>query len=304
MRDITAVLDAVGAQRATLLSFSEGGQLAILFAATCPERTESLVLCSAMARASYAEDHPWLPRDEDFDEGFVDLLMPAWGTDVMIDFSVPSRTHDTPLKKWYAMLERSVSPGMLGSVSAMFRDTDVRAVLPSVRVPTLVLHRRGDRVVNIRSGRYLAEHIPGATLVEIPGSDHIPFFETPEVWTDAIEEFLTGAVRAVPTNRRLATVMFSDIVASTELAAAMGDARWRELLGRHDEVVRAELGRNTGVAVKTLGDGFLATFDGPTAAIRGACAIRDATSEAGLESSGQHTLKGVPNEWEIVAVAR
>jgi pimeloyl-ACP methyl ester carboxylesterase len=279
MEDLAAVMDAAGSARAALYGASEGGPTAILFAATHPERTHALVLHGTMARTTYAEDHPWLPKVEDFIEAGIELLQPAWGRGVAIDVSAPSMADDPEVVAFYGRLERaSITPGMLASVAAVFYDTDVRAVLPAVRVPTLVQHRSNDRLVNVRSGRYVAEHIEGARLVEIPGCDHVPFFQQPERFLDEIAVFLTGTRTVVDPERRLATVLFSDIVGSTERAVDAGDARWRDLLDRHHRVVRSELARFGGNEVKTLGDGFLATFDGPAAAIRGAAAIRDATA--------------------------
>lgn len=358
MSDIAAVMDAAGSERAALLGMSEGGPTAVLFAATHPERTAALIVYGAMARSTQSDDHWWLPSVDDFNQAGAELLLPSWGSGVAIDVSAPSKQDDPETVAWYGHMERSsVSPGMIASVSAMFYDTDVRSVLPTVQVPTLVLHRRGDRLVNVRSGRYVSEHIPGAKLVEIPGIDHTPFFERSDEIVDEIEEFLTGTRREGELHRRLATVLVSDIVGSTERAVALGDARWRDLLARHDDVVRAQLGRHGGVAVKTLGDGFLATFDGPARAIRCGCAIQEATAALELpvrvglhcgeiemigddiggiavhiaarvgalaaagevlvsrtvkdlvagsgisfESRGLHTLKGVPDEWEILAV--
>ena len=230
-----------------------------------------------MARTTYADDHPWLPEVDAFNEAGAELLLPSWGRGVTIDVSAPSMADDADVVAFYGRLERmSITPGMLASVAAMFYDTDVRAVLPVIRVPTLVLHRSGDRLVNVRSGRYLADHIEGARLVEIPGSDHVPWFQHPERFSDEIEEFLTGTRTAPAPERRLATVLFSDIVGSTERAESSGDAAWREQLDRHHRAVRAQLERFGGTEIKTLGDGFLAIFDGPTVAIRGATAIRDA----------------------------
>jgi pimeloyl-ACP methyl ester carboxylesterase/class 3 adenylate cyclase len=358
VEDVAAVMDAAGSARAALCGLSEGGPTAILFAATHPERTQALVLHGTMARTTYADDHPWLPRVEDFIEAGNELLQPAWGRGVAIDVSAPSMVDDPESVAFYGRLERtSITPGMLASVAAMFYDTDVRAVLPAVRVPTLVEHRLGDRLVNVRSGRYLVEHIEGARMVEIPGCDHVPFFQHPEMFLDEIEEFLTGSRTVAVPERRLATVLFSDIVESTERAAGVGDARWRDLLDRHHRVVRAELTRFGGNEIKTLGDGFLATFEGPAAAIRGAAAIRDATAAihlpvrvglhcgeieligddiggisvhiaarvgalagagevvvsrtvkdlvagSGIEfqSCGTHTLKGLPDDWELFTV--
>jgi pimeloyl-ACP methyl ester carboxylesterase len=279
VEDLAAVMNAAGSARAALCGWSEGGPTAILFAATHPERTQGLVLHGTMARTTYAEDHPWLPRVEAFIEAGIELLQPAWGRGVAIDVSAPSMADQPEVVAFYGRLERtSITPGMLASVAAMFYDTDVRAVLPAVRVPTLVEHRLGDRLVNVRSGRYLAEHIEGARMVEVPGRDHVPFFQHPEIFLDEIEEFLTGSRTVAVPERRLATVLFSDIVGSTERAADAGDAHWHDLLDLHHRVVRTELARFDGNAVKTLGDGFLATFDGPAAAIRGAAALRDATA--------------------------
>ncbi len=358
VEDLAAVMDAAGSARAALVGLSEGGPTAILFAATHPERTQALVLHGTMARTTYADDHPWLPRVEAFIEAGNELLQPAWGRGVAIDVSAPSMADQPEVVAFYGRLERmSITPGMLASVAAMFYDTDVRAVLPAVRVPTLVEHRLGDRLVNVRSGRYLAEHIEGARIVEVPGCDHVPFFQHPEMFLDEIEEFLTGSRTVAVPERRLATVLFSDIVGSTERLAGAGDAPWRDLLDRHHRVVRAELARFGGNEVKTLGDGFLATFDGPAAAIRGAVAIRDATAAIHLpvsvglhcgeieiigddiggisvhiaarvgdvagagevlvsrtvkdlvagsgidfQSRGTHTLKGVPDNWELFTV--
>jgi class 3 adenylate cyclase len=341
-----------------LLGVSEGGPTATLFAATHPARTVALVLYGAMARSTYSDDHPWLLTADDFNRSGAEFLVPAWGQGVVIDATAPSQVDDPAVVDWYARLERSgITPGMIASVATMFFDTDVRAVLPTITVPTLVLHRHGDRLVNVRSGRYLAEHIPGASYVEIPGVDHTPFFERSDEIVDDVQEFVTGTRPSVVPDRRLATVLFSDIVRSTERAAALGDARWRALLERHYEVVRSELAKRDGVEVKTMGDGFLATFDGPTQAIRAAVALRDASAGLDLpvtiglhtgeievmgddiggiavvvaervrghagpgdvlvsrtvkdlvagsgiafESRGTHTLKGVPDEWELFAV--
>jgi pimeloyl-ACP methyl ester carboxylesterase len=357
MGDVRAVMDAAGVERAALLGISEGGPMSVLFAATYPERTEALVLAGAMARSTYADDHPWLPTADDFNQAGAELLAPGWGQGVAVDVTAPSQGDNPEFVAFFGRLERSsISPGMVASVAAMFYDTDVRAILPDVQVPTLVLHKRGDRLVNVRSGRYLAEHIPGARLVEVPGIDHNDWFDG--AYIEEIEEFLTGTRHVADPHRRLATVLFSDIVDSTERAVELGDDRWRELLDRHNVAVRAELGRFEGTEVKTLGDGFLATFEGPAAAIRCATAIRDATAaieipvRVGLHcgeieltgddiggitvhiaarisalagpgevlvsrtvkdlvagsgitftSHGTERLKGVPDEWEILAVA-
>ncbi len=358
MSDIAAVMDAAGSERAVIYGISEGGPAAVLFAATHPERAQALVLHGAMARSTRSDDHPWLRTVDDFTEAAFEFLLPSWGQGVTVDAVVPSRADDPEVVAYFGRLERSgISPGMIASVAAMFYDTDVRSVLSSIRVPTLVIHRHGDRLVNVRSGRYLAEHIPGAVYVEVPGTDHSPYFQGSDEILDDIEEFVTGTRRSVEPGRRLATVLFTDIVGSTERAAELGDSRWRELLQQHHALIRAQLERAQGIEVKTLGDGFLATFDGPARAIHCAIAIRAATATLDLpvriglhcgeieimgddiggiavhiaarvgalagpgevlvsrtmkdlvagsgisfESRGTHTLKGVPDEWELLAV--
>lgn len=359
MSDLGVVMDAVGFERAALVGQSEGGPMSVLFAATYPERTTTLVLIGAMARSTYADDHPWLPTVDDYNAAGVELLRPSWGKGVVIDVSAPSMVDDPDVVAFYARLERSaISPGMIASVAGMFYDTDVRDLLPSLRVPTLVLHRRGDRLVNVRSGRYLADHIPNAKYVEVAGADHAPWFENTDVYLGEIEEFLTGTRHEAELDRRLATVLFSDIVGSTERAVSLGDADWHELLDRHNAVVRQELARFDGSEVKTTGDGFFATFAGPASAIRAGVAISSATASIDLpvrvglhcgeievmgddiggitvhvaarvsamadanevlvsrtvkdlvagsgivfEPRGRHELKGIPDEWEILAVA-
>ena len=258
MSDIGAVMDAAGSDRAVLFGGSEGGPISILFAAAHPERTEALVLYGAMARSTYSDDHPWLRTADDFNESGIELLLPFWGRGATVEVSSPSRADDPDVIAWYGRLERSISPGMIVSVSSMFYDTDVRAVLPAVHVPTLVLHKRGDRLVNVRSGRYLGENIPGAKYVELDGINHTIYFENSHRIMDEVEEFVTGTLQVREPDRRLATVLFTDIVGSTERAADIGDARWRALLARHHEVIRAQLSRGGGTEVKTLGDGFLA----------------------------------------------
>ena len=202
----------------------------------------------------------------------------------MVELFAPSFAGDPQAVEFTARMERSAaSPAMVQQIFEMFLDIDVRAILPTIHVPTLVLHRRGDRVVNRRAGEELAAQIPGARYVELPGIDHLPWAGDSEAVLGEIEEFLTGA-RSVPEpDRVLATVMFTDIVGSTERAAELGDARWRELLAAHQAAVRRELARFRGREVKTLGDGYLATFDGPARAIRCGRAIAEAARSLGLE---------------------
>ena len=284
--DVRAVMDAAGSERAALLGVSEGGPMSALFAATHPDRAAALVLHGAMARTTEAPDYPWASPAEALREATAEFIAPYWGRDPegILTLFGPSIAEDPHAQEAIARLERhAASPAMVRQIFEMFLDIDVREVLPTIRVPTLVLHRRHDRVVNWRAGRYLASQIPGARYVELEGDDHIPWVGAADDVLGEIEEFLTGARTAPEPDRVLATVMFTDIVGSTERAAELGDARWRALLGGHHEAVRRELDRFRGRQIKTLGDGCLATFDGPGRAIRCAAAIADAARADGLE---------------------
>jgi pimeloyl-ACP methyl ester carboxylesterase len=283
--DVRAVMDAAGSERATLFGISEGGPMSVLLAATHPERVSALVLHGAMGRTTEAPDYPWASPAEALRESAAEFIVPYWGRDTagIVELFAPSFADDPQAVAFSARIERSAaSPAMIQKIFEMFLDTDVRAVLPVIQVPTLVLHRRGDRVVNRRAGRELAAQIPHARYVELTGIDHLPWAGDAEAVLGEIEEFLTGT-RSVPEpDRVLATLMFTDIVGSTERAAELGDARWRELLSAHQDVVRRELTRFRGREVKTLGDGCLATFDGPARAIRCGHAIAQAAGSLGL----------------------
>jgi pimeloyl-ACP methyl ester carboxylesterase/class 3 adenylate cyclase len=284
--DVRAVMDAAGSDRAALFGISEGGPMSVLFAATHPDRVAALVLHGAMGRTTEAPDYPWASPAEALRESATEFIAPYWGQNAegMIELFAPSLADDPQMLEFTARIERSAaSPAMVQQIFEMFLDIDVRAVLPTLHVPTLVLHRHGDRVVNRRAGEELAAQIPGARYVELPGIDHLPWAGDSEAILGEIEEFLTGA-RSVPEpDRVLATVMFTDIVGSTAQAAEFGDARWRELLASHQAAVRNELARFHGHEVKTLGDGSLATFDGPARAIRCGHAIAEAARPLGLE---------------------
>src|SRR5438309_103781 len=223
MDDVRAVMDAAGSERAALVGVSEGVPMSIMFAATYPERVQSMVLIGGMARSTYADDYPWPLPVEALMESAGEFVLPYWGQGTMVEVVAPSQAEDPEARAWFARIERATaSPGMLASLAQMFLDIDVRDVVPTVHVPTLVLHRRHDRLVNVRNGRWLAEHLPDARLVELPGSDHVPWYEEPEQWLGAVQEFLTG-VRAQPrADRVLATVLFTDIVDSTRTAAELG----------------------------------------------------------------------------------
>jgi pimeloyl-ACP methyl ester carboxylesterase len=291
--DVRAVMDAAGCERAALLGISEGGPMSVLFAAAHPARVTSLVLYGAMGRTTEAADYPWASPADALRESAAELIAPYWGRQAegMVELFAPSLVDDPAAADFVARLERSAaSPAMVRKILEMFLDIDVRAVLPTIHVPTLVLHRHSDRVVNRRAGQQLAAHIPGAVYVELAGIDHLPWAGDSDAVLGEIEEFLTGTRSLPEPDRVLATVMFTDIAGSTERAAEVGDTRWREELASHHAMVRRELTRFRGREVKTLGDGFLATFDGPARAIRCGHAIAAGARSLGLEVRvGVHT---------------
>ena len=290
MEDVRVVMDAAQSERAALVGCAEGGPMAMLFAATYPERTSALILVDTCARLLRDVDYPWgIPAERV--SLFLDRLRELWGTGDFAKLLAPSVAHDARFRRWLARYERlAIAPQAHIPMYAAYFEWDVRAVLPSIRVPTLVLHRIGDRHVRVGHARYLAEHIPRAKYVELPGEDHLFFVGDSERMLAEIEGFLTG-VRPMPEiDRVLATVLFTDIVGSTEQAAALGDRAWRALLDTHHGIVRRELERHRGREVKTVGDGFLATFDGPARAILCACDIRDGLRPLGIEiRAGVHT---------------
>jgi class 3 adenylate cyclase len=292
MDDVVAVLDAAGSERAAVFALLEGGAMAALFAATHPERASALVLYEAQPRMSWAPDYDWAMRPEEREAYLENGFLESWGDGSRM-FGLSPHSNDNPrLLNWYARLERlAASPGTAARMMRMNGEVDVRAVLPTIQVPTLVMHRADDQFIDIRHSRYLAEHIPGARLVELSGDEALSFAGGADSEIDEIQEFLTGARQAPDSERILATVMFADIVDSTRRASELGDRRWRDLLESIEGAVGRELARFRGRAVKTMGDGFLATFDGPARAIRCAAAIRDgARSQFGLEvRSGLHT---------------
>ena len=277
MDDVVAVMDAAGSARAGVFAQLEGGAMAALFAATHPERTSALMLYEAMPRMSWAPDYDWPPRREEREAYLENGGLLTWGDGSRI-LPLAPKSSSARLRQWFARLERlAASPGTAASLMMMNAEVDVRAVLPSISVPTLVLHRSQDQFIDIRHSRYLAQHIPGARYVELPGEEAISFGTDSQLLLDEIEEFLTGERHTSDSERILATVMFSDIVDSTRHAAEIGDRRWRDLLESIEAVVMRELARFRGRAVKSMGDGFLATFDGPARAIRCASAIADTT---------------------------
>lgn len=291
MDDVRAVMDAAGSERAALLGMSEGATMCMLFAATYPERTSALVLWGAMARSTSAPDYPWAPEKEAVEEAQAELVGPMWGQGATIDVFSPSMAADPRAREFQARFERqAASPMRVQQLNQMFLNTDVRDALPLVQAPALILHRRQDRAVNYRAARWLAEQIDGSRYVEFEGEDHFPWVGDSDAALEAIEEFLTG-VRPVPvTQRVLATVLFTDIVDSTRVATELGDRRWRDLLERHQSLTREQLRRFEGREIKTTGDGFLATFDGPTRAAECAQAVAEEMPGLGIEvRAGLHT---------------
>ena len=287
MDDVRAVMDAVGSERAALLGLSEGGPMCILFAATYPERTLALVLYGTLARVRRDVDYPY-GNEEAFDTLYR-IADQGWGTGESLSVFAPSLLGDERLREQMGYEERtSGSPGTIRAFLDTLLGIDVRPVLPTISVPTLVLHGRDDITVPIGNGRWLSDHIEGARFVELPG-EHLSFAYEPR-FSDEIEEFLTGDRRAPDLDRMLSTILFTDIVASTERAAAMGDRQWRDLLELHHSAVRHELARFRGREVDTAGDGFFATFDGPARAIRCAMSICRHVHELGIEvRAGVHT---------------
>jgi pimeloyl-ACP methyl ester carboxylesterase len=292
MDDIRAVMDTIGAERAFIAGHSEGGQNCAVFAATYPERTLGLILITSDVRGAWAPDHPWGMRQEEWEADQL-LIEEGWGTgEYMASFFpqiMPSLADDEPARERFSRFwRRSASPAAAMAVSRMWWETDIRGVLPAISVPSLILWRSGSPWA--QESRYLAERLPGAKAVEIEGPDHVPWAGDTEPFLSEIEEFVTGTRPPVEPDRVLATVLFTDIVGSTERAAAMGDARWRELLEAHHTVIRAELERSRGREIDTAGDGFLATFDGPARAVRCALAVMPLVRGLGLEvRAGAHT---------------
>ncbi len=288
MDDVRAVMDAAQSECAALFGLSEGGPMSLLFAATYPRRTSALVLYGAYARRSWAPDHPCGNTEQEW-QTMIDAIEQGWGDVGRVDTRAPSA--DASYRQWGATYQRlAASPGAAVAVMQMNKEIDVRPILPAIRTPTLVLHRTGDGVTRVEQARYLAEHIPGARLVELAGADHAPWVGDIDLIVDEVEEFLTGARHAAESDRILATVLFTDIVGSTARAVALGDRKWRDLLGEYYAFGRRELVRFRGNEVDTSGDGFFATFDGPARGIRCAMAMADGAKGLGLDiRAGLHT---------------
>jgi pimeloyl-ACP methyl ester carboxylesterase len=283
MDDIRAVMDAAGSPRAALLGYSEGGALALVFAASHPGRVRGVIAYASFARFLRAPDYPM---------GFPDKAISGWLARFgrarehgdLYDVVVPSRRGDEDFRDWFSRITRqSASPRMMELFWRANVMIDIRSLLSSIRVPVLVVHRIDDQLVRVEHGRYLAEHIAGAKYVELDGGDHWPWFGDTQAVVEEIEEFLTGSRHAPPTDRVLATVMFTDIVDSTEHLVRLGDHAWKELLDQHDAITRRQIERFRGRAIKQTGDGALATFDGPARAVECARAIQASNQAIGLQ---------------------
>lgn len=290
MDDVRAVMDAVGSERAALFGISEGGPMCALFAATYPTRTTALVMYGAYAKWIRDPEYPWAPRREDHEAAFA-AYEQRWGAPVGLKVLAPSVANDERWRQWWARHMRlAASPGAGVVLYRMNVEIDVRPVLPAIRVPTLVVHRAGDRLLDARGARYVAERIPGAKYVELPGIDHVPWVGDVDALLGEVQEFLTGMRSAGEADRVLATVLFTDIVRSTEQVAELGDRRWRDRLEAYQALVRREIARFRGREIDTAGDGFLAAFDGPAQAVRCARRVTEGARPLGIEiRAGLHT---------------
>lgn len=290
MSDVRAVMDAVGSERAAIFGYSEGGPMSVLFSATYPQRTSALILHAAIARVAWAPDNPWGRTDAEH-EARTRLIEECWGQGKHLEMYAPSLVGNDECRKWFARFERAAaSPGSAVALIRLNMQIDVRHVLPTVSVPTLVLHRTGDRAIKVEHSRYIAKHIEGAKYVEFPGEDHVPWAGDVDGLCDEIQAFLTGVRSCPEPDRVLATVLFTDIVGATQRAAEMGDRAWKELLRQHHFMVRHQLERHRGREVNTTGDGFLASFDGPARAVRCGRAIADVLKSLSIQVRvGVHT---------------
>jgi class 3 adenylate cyclase len=290
MDDVVAVMTAAGSERAALFAQLEGAMMASLFAATYPERTAALLLYAPLAHPTRTDDIPWALAPDERAQ-LVEEMVAHWGEGRGLERIAPSRAQDTQLREWFARLERlAASPGTARAQTELVGDTDVRHVYATIGVPTLVMARPDAQMIDVRHAQYIAERVPGARLLEVPGEDTYLTAGDWETLADEVEEFLTGARRARDPDRVLATVLFTDIVESTARAAELGDQRWRELLESHATASRREIARYGGRVVKSVGDGFLAVFDGPARAIRSASAIVASAPQLGIDvRAGLHT---------------
>jgi pimeloyl-ACP methyl ester carboxylesterase/class 3 adenylate cyclase len=299
MDDVRAVMDAAGSERAAIIGVSEGGPMTLLFAATYPERAWAAVIYGGFVRGTWSPEFPYEPTAAEVEQRLV-AAADSWGTRERVlhamQWLAPSAADDEDEVAWWERYVRqSVSPGAAVALARMRMDVDISGALPAIRVPTLIVHREGDRGCDVRASRYMAERIPGARYVELQGIDHAPWYGDSDAILDAFDDFLTSAwedaEHELEPDRVLSTILFTDIVDSTAKAVELGDRAWRELLTSHNERIRRQLARFRGREVDTAGDGFFASgFDGPARAIRCACAIVDSVRELGLDvRAGLHT---------------
>ena len=292
MDDVRAVMDAVGSERAILMGDSEGGNMVTLFAATYPERTQGLILIGTYAKRVFSSDYPWAPKPRDRQSN-IEETERTWGDpDALPEYVLGDRGEDRAFREWIARYFRlGASPRTAAQLLQMNTGMDTRAALPLIKAPTICIYRTDDTDVNVDEGRWIASQIPNARFVELPGRSHLMWTShNPGAVVDEIEQFVTGRLESARHESILATVLFTDIVDSTNRAAEMGDRRWKALLESHNQMIRAELARWRGVERGTTGDGFLATFDGPARAVRAAMAIVQAVQPLGIEvRAGLHT---------------
>lgn len=290
MEDVHAVLDAVGSRRAALMGISEGGPMCALFAATYPERTSALIMCGSYARWIRDEDCPWAMTREQHEAAAI-AFERNWGTPIGFKTVAPTSSADERYRNWWARyLRMGASPSAGVTLYRMNYEIDIRGLLPTIRVPSLLLHRVGDRLISVEASRYMARHIAGAKLVELPGDDHLVYLGDSDTVLGEIQEFLTGVRTPPQQDTTLATVVFVDIVESTQKAASLGDARWQDLLAAFHGAARRALDRHRGRLIDTAGDGVFASFDGPARAIRCAGEIRTQAASLGLGTrAGVHT---------------
>jgi pimeloyl-ACP methyl ester carboxylesterase/class 3 adenylate cyclase len=312
MDDVRAILDAIGSRRAALIGYSEGASMSALFAATYPERTAALIMYGSFLAWDWMAEGRFPTRHESAKRAIAEIEQ-RWGTpdycDELLENDAPSMLGDDAFRHWYATrLRLSASPSAAADLQRMNIDTDARALLPSIHVPTLILHRAGDRNVDVKNAQYAAAHIGGARYVDLPGDDHLPWIGDSEAIVGEIERFLTeiwnSGWEAPAPDRVLATVLFTDIVGSTVKAVELGDSGWRELIGAHHDRVRSQIARFRGIEMDTAGDGFFARFDGPARAIECARAIRDSVKELGIDiRAGLHTGECEQMESKVGGIA-
>jgi pimeloyl-ACP methyl ester carboxylesterase len=312
MDDVLAVMDAVGSERAVMFGPSEGGPMAALFAATFPERCVSLILYGSLARWLQADDYPE-GRPPALVAAYGKAWIDGWGSGASLRVLAPSLAGDEDFRRWWGRFERnSVRPGMVGPIFEAINALDIRAILPAIQVPTLIMHRRGDRLIDVANARYLAEHIAGARYLELPGDDHIWFAGDADSLLDEIEEFVTGSLGTHDPDRVLATVMFTDIVSSTEHAARLGDRRWHDLMTDHDELLSRQIAVHTGecelagndLAGVTVHIGARIADLAQPSQVLVSGTVRDLVvgSNIAFQYQGIKSLQGVPGEWRLFKV--